>query len=84
MPKVIFGEKNRRNAALLDHINDHVGQGRQFRFDADLSEALKLCPQSFSCRRKNPSMFKYDELCLLFQKTRPSGHELCKIFGVQE
>lgn len=84
MPKVILGERNRRNAALLEHINNHVGQGRQFRFDATLSEALQLSPQTFSYRRKNPSTFGYDELCRLFQKTRPSGHELCRIFGIQE
>ncbi len=40
MPKVILGERNRRRAALLEHID-------------------------------------------LFQKTRSSGHELCRAFGIQ-
>lgn len=42
MPKVILGEENRRHAALLAYIDDHVGRGRQFRYDADLAEALKM------------------------------------------
>ena len=84
MPKVILGEKERREAALLAHINDHVGPGRQFRFDADLAEALKISPQSLCYRRKKPSTFGYDELYQLFQKTRPTGQELCKIFGIRE
>lgn len=84
MPKIIIGEENRRSAALLEYIDAHVGRGRQFRFDCKLADALDMSQQVFCGRRKDPSKFGFDELCLLFRATHASGHELCRIFGVKD
>jgi len=47
MPKVIFTEEARRNAALTALIDSRIGRGRRFRTLADLAEALHMPRQTF-------------------------------------
>ncbi len=84
MPKVILGEENRRHAALLAYIDDHVGRGRQFRYDADLAAALKMEYHTFYGKRRMPHRFTFDDLCALLRVTNGSGDDARKIFGLKK
>lgn len=83
MPKVILGEQQRRNAALLEYIYKKKGEGTQFRYDFDFAKAIKVTPQTFSKWKKNGFPPFFETFCTMCRKTGMKDYELCRIFGVE-
>lgn len=84
MPKVIFTEEARRNAALTDLINSRIGRGRRFRTLADLAEALHMPRQTFYQKIKSPAdKFSYWQVCEIFRLLRATDREVAQVAGVK-
>lgn len=84
MPKVIFTEEARRNAALTALIDSRIGRGRRFRTLADLAEALHMPRQTFYQKLKFPAeRFAYWQVCELFRLLRATDREVTQVAGVR-
>ncbi len=83
MPKVVLGEQNRRNTALIDYIDRRIGRSMKHKSRLQLAKAIKMSPSTIRTRYDRPGTFRFDDLCELFQATRITDKELAQIFGVE-
>lgn len=84
MPKVIFTEEARRNAALTALIDSRIGRGRRFRTLADLAEALHMPRQTFYSKLRAPAeKFSYWQVCEIFRLLRATDREVADVAGVK-
>jgi len=84
VPKVIFTEEARRNAALTALIDSRIGRGRRFRTLADLAEALHMPRQTFYQKLKSPAeKFSYWQVCEIFRLLRATDREVANVAGVK-
>lgn len=80
MPKVIFTEEARRNAALTALIDSRIGRGRRFRTLADLAEALHMPRQTFYQKLRAPAeKFSYWQVCEIFRLLRATDREVAQV-----
>ena len=84
MPKVIFTEEARRNAALTALIDSRIGRVRRFRTLSDLAEALHMHRQTFYQKIRSPAeKFSYWQVCEIFRLLRATDREVAQVAGVK-
>ena len=83
MPKVIFGEENRRNAAMRELIDSCIGRGQRYKTLVELAEAMKMPYTTLRSKYRDPEKFRFDEMCALIRVTKSDDRSVARLFGVK-
>ena len=84
MPKVISSEQVKREHAFWEFVDSKIGEGEEYRFDYEFAEkVLGFTDRGFSKWRTGGLPRFFQSLCRIFQATRITDRQLCRIFGVE-